>query len=411
MKMKYTDIFVPGGFPQHTYNPRADKALEEKVNEPRENLCKLVTITGQTKSGKTVMTKKIYPKESSIWIDGGAIKTEDDFWNALIDKLEYYQTENVATAEEKSGGSSDEELIKGDLLAFGGSKKRTISESDRTSTTNTKIKTVSTKIRALRGLEELRFPLIVDDFHYINRNIQGDLVRALKSSVFEGIPIILIAIPHKRYDAMKVEKEMTGRISLVQVPSWSREELLYIPQKGFPLLDVSLPKKIVESLADEAVESPHLMQEFCRQISRQLIVDKKKIEEVDLQKIYHDIAENIGRPIFEKLMKGPRQRNDRIPRELKSGNTVDIYGLVLSALAFLKPGLISIEYEELRKAIREIIASTSPQLHEVARVLKHMSNIAATDESSAPVIDFDEKEKKLHITDPFFSFYLKWGKI
>src|SRR5690606_20185045 len=111
------------------------------------------------------------------------------------------------------------------------------------------------------------------------------------------------------------------------------------------------------------------------------------------------------------LAKGPRQRADRMQRKLKDGSTVDIYGLILKALAFLKPGLISLEYEDLRQGIREVAEPPAPQLHEVARVLKHMATIAATDESSAPVIDFDEKEKKLHITDPFFSFYLKWGKI
>jgi hypothetical protein len=77
----------------------------------------------------------------------------------------------------------------------------------------------------------------------------------------------------------------------------------------------------------------------------------------------------------------------------------------------MKPGLVSIEYEDLRAAIRNISAADIPQLHEIARVLKHMSTIASTDESSTPVIDFEEDEKKLHITDPFFAFYLRWGKL
>jgi hypothetical protein len=40
-----------------------------------------------------------------------------------------------------------------------------------------------------------------------------------------------------------------------------------------------------------------------------------------------------------------------------------------------------------------------------------MATIAATDQSSTPVIDFEEEEKKLHITDPFFAFYLRWGEL
>ena len=68
-----------------------------------------------------------------------------------------------------------------------------------------------------------------------------------------------------------------------------------------------------------------------------------------------------------------------MPRELKNGETVDIYGLVLQALAHIRPGLVTLEYEELRTAIREVAARDVPQRHEVSRVLKHMSDIAATD--------------------------------
>ena len=42
--MRYQDIFVPGGFPRHTYNPRKELQLERRLGEVKENLCKLVTI-------------------------------------------------------------------------------------------------------------------------------------------------------------------------------------------------------------------------------------------------------------------------------------------------------------------------------------------------------------------------------
>lgn len=408
--MKYTDVFVPGGFPQYTYNPREEKRLEEKIEEAKNNLCKLVTITGQTKSGKTVLTKKIYPKETSIWIDGGSIKTEDDFWNSLIDKLEYYQLESFSMIEENSGSSTSENQIKAGIKIIEGTQKYQVTEGDKKGSISLRTKNVSTKISAINALELFKTPLIIDDFHYIDRTLQGSLVRALKAPVFEGVPVLIIAIPHKRYDAMKVEREMTGRISQVSIPIWTLEELSFIAKTGFTLLNQTISQDMINYLTNEAVGSPHLMQEFCRNISKK-ILQKEVINNEKIEEIFSEIADNIGRPIFEKLIRGPRQRTDRIQRELKSGEVVDIYGLILKTLAYIKPGLISIEYEELRQAIKEILFTQMPQIHEVARVLKTMSKIAATDESSAPVIDFDDTEKKLHITDPFFSFYLKWGKI
>ena len=159
------------------------------------------------------------------------------------------------------------------------------------------------------------------------------------------------------------------------------------------------------------------MQEFCRAICRAHVIDDSfcgrsaDLGDKELQRVFGETAETIGRPIFEKLAKGPRQRSDRIPRALKAGGEVDIYGLVLHALAHLRPDLVTLEYEDLRAAIRAVSAQDAPQLQEVARVLKHMSEIAATDQSSTPVIDFDEDEKRLHITDPFFAFYLRWGNL
>ena len=242
-------------------------------------------------------------------------------------------------------------------------------------------------------------------------------MRALKPLVFDGLPIVIIAIPHRRYDALKVEKEMTGRIYPVDIPTWSESELEYIPSTGFTLLNYDLATSMSARMASEAIGSPHLMQEFCRGVCRFLDVhaaSKRSSLGVDtrlLNSVLRDTAETIGRPIFEKLARGPRQRTDRVERELKGGQTVDIYELVLYALAHIRPGLISIEYEDLRSAIREVSVSQIPQLHEVARVLKHMATIASTDQSSTPVIDFEEEEKKLHITDPFFAFYLRWGEL
>lgn len=159
------------------------------------------------------------------------------------------------------------------------------------------------------------------------------------------------------------------------------------------------------------------MQDFCRGLAKQRgialveVVHPLDFSVGECETVFHDVADTIGRPIFEKLARGPRQRTDRIQRTLKDGRSVDIYELVLHALASLKPGLVSLEYEDLRGAIRDVSQSQLPQLHEVARVLKHMATIASTDQSSTPVIDFEEAEKKLHITDPFFAFYLRWGDL
>jgi len=277
----------------------------------------------------------------------------------------------------------------------------------------TKSLSLTSRSAAIRQLRLSRLPLIIDDFHYLDRDFQGDVIRALKPLIFEGLPVVLIAIPHRRYDAVKVEREMTGRLEAIHIPAWEAHELLQIASEGFPLLNMEVSEPVTRRFAAEAYGSPHLMQEFCKELAKrnevhQTVPEKCVVANVE-DELFKKVAEGTGKIVFDRLAKGPRQRADRIQRELKSGETGDIYRVTLYALARLGPGLDTIEYEHLRGALRDILAESIPQAHEITRVLEKMAEIAAGDEASTPVLDWEKEEQKLHITDPFFAFYLKWG--
>lgn len=318
-------------------------------------------------------------------------------------------------------GGSTASTVSGEIAGEGGiplvSKlkgKGALSLADRYTKSMSTRPVQGIKARAIRQLRESERPLIVDDFHYLERTAQGSLVRALKPLVFDGHPVVFIAIPHRRYDVIRVEKEMTGRVLSIPVPSWTDDELYQIAAAGFPKLSMTIDDLISRNLASEAYGSPHLMQEFCREVSR----DRLGVNELrsDMpanfkgEKLFKQSAEATGKIIFDKLAKGPRQRTDRMQRPLVGGGTADIYRVILLALSHISPGLNVIDYEILRNAIRSILTDNIPQVNEVTRVLEKMAEIAAKDESSVSVLDWDSDEQKLHITDPFFAFFLKWSE-
>ena len=400
--------------PTLTYVSRSERNLEDRVGSARDNLCKLVTVTGSTKSGKTVLTHRVFPRTNSVWIDGGTVKEEDDLWNFILDSIGgHSETTNTDSSETGSrvagevGGTAQLPLFFEGQGKVGAdiAKKRGQAVARRLS--------LKPRAAAISQLRSSKCPVIIDDFHYLQRDFQGNVIRALKPLIFEGLPVVLIAIPHRRFDAIKVEREITGRIEAVTVPSWDNEELLRIPRGGFPLLNVHMADEVAFQLAIQAYGSPHLMQEFCRMIAadhgiRETVPTKTIISEVS-NDLFQRVAEGTGKVIFDKLAKGPRQRADRLMRKLKTGGSADIYRVVLLALSHLAPGLQTIEYEQLRSAIREILAEQIPQAGEVTRVLEKMAEIASSDESSTPVLDWEKEDQKLHITDPFFAFFLKWG--
>ncbi len=205
--LRYQDIFVPGGFPLHTYNPREELQLEQRLLETKQNLCKLVTVTGHTKSGKTVLANKVFPRENAIWIDGGLVSTEEDLWRNVIEQLGLFESTETEVSSESTatvGGKGSAEA--NFFIAKGTGEVSTEIEKGRGSSTR-KVRSGSPLIIATQGLRDNKIPLIIDDFHYISKEVQGHIVRALKPLIFEGVPVLIIAIPHRRYDAMKVERK------------------------------------------------------------------------------------------------------------------------------------------------------------------------------------------------------------
>jgi hypothetical protein len=412
-----SEVFVPGGLPKYTYVPRRPRKLEEKLGQVNHNLCKIATVTGATKSGKTVLVRKLFDPIPKIWIDGGHVRKEQDFWdNAGAQLVTVSQTAQSIT-EQESAEIGAETTAEASIVVARAGGKITGKGGHASSSTLTTTFTSYTPWSVVDKLKRSHIAVVVDDFHYLSRNLQGTITRFLKPLVFDGVPVVYLAIPHRRYDAIKVEREMNGRIEVVEVPAWSDVELAEIAQLGFPLVNIVPDINTSLMLAREAQGSPHLMQEFCKDICHKSGIAETSpvpryiIPDYDYSRIFRTVAENLGKNIFEILARGPRSRTDRLARKLKDGRTADIYRVVLLALAHLKPGVSTIEYETLRSAIRYILDDVLPDAHQVSRVLEQMARISTMDESSTPVIDYEKDERRLHITDPFFAFFLKWGTV
>nr|WP_156446562.1 MULTISPECIES: hypothetical protein [unclassified Bradyrhizobium] len=279
--------------------------------------------------------------------------------------------------------------------------------------TKSRTKTRSSKVIALKGLSDYTGTIVIDDFHYIETDIQRSLIRALKQKIFDGLRVVVLAVPHRAYDVVKVETEMTGRVRQIEIPKWSNDQLSEIPNIGFDKLNADVPDHIRNTLVSESFASPHLMQWFCSRICTDNGIDvtlseRKSISIDDERSFFSEIAVNTSKRAFDRLAAGPRQRTDRIARSFSDGTQGDIYLAILRAISATGPKL-ALTYEEVRSKLRELMSGEIPQSHEVSRVLVKMTEIARDKIEGEAVIEWDDDEKILHIIDPFFAFYLRWG--
>lgn len=402
-------VFVPGGNPTFTYVPRSELRLEGSIDEYLAERGKVLSVSGPTKTGKTVLLKSRVP--SAIWVSGGTIASSDDFWEAISSRLELFTEEGLqsrsATSDSNRGAAGlNVAIIKGEI----GSSSTSTDESGR-ALSRKRSKQSASRDEILR--DPWAFTVIVDDFHYVPQEVQVKIIRATKDLVFEGMGLIVVAVPHRAYDVVRVEKEMTGRVRQLEVGFWDHTDLSQIATRGFLKLNALDRGDLTARLVKEAFQSPHLMQEFCRELcKRSGILETqaapKELLEPDWQAFYAQLAPDTSKAAFDLLARGPRQRSDRKVRRLSSGQETDIYGAILRAIAHTGP-LTQITYEQLRAAVREVLADDPPQRHEVTRVLEEMAKIAKDQLEGEPVVDYDSALATLFISDPYFAYWLRWG--
>lgn len=409
MTLRIGEVFVVGRLPRVTYNARDNRGLEAQMRAYLEDRGTILSVSGATKTGKTVLLRSVAPE--AITLSGGAIGSISDMWLQIAEQLGVWST---ISRTEVQGEGAEAGWDAGLSTIVAG--KRSGATSSHSAHESSLVRQLNPAIEARKALSGNLYELVIDDFHYIDRDVQLAIVRGLKDLVFDGLGVIIASVPHRAFDAVRVEKEMTGRVTHLNVSPWSPEELVEIARLGFAALNLIDPGgRLAARLAEESFASPHLMQEFCRRLCRANGVEEAResplvLEEPDdWRGFFEETAADTSKMAFDLLRTGPRQRSDRIRRKLKDGRESDIYGAVLAAIAHTGPKL-EIGYEVLRSSLRDVLDSELPQRHEITRVLDQMTQIAKEKVEGEPVLEYDDQLSTVHISDPYFAFFLRWGE-
>ena len=179
---KTVETFVPGGLPEVTYIPRDALHLERSVRDYLSERFRVLSLSGPTKSGKTVLIRRIVP--DAVFLSGGDIKTIDDFWAGIADALGGYQHEaKEIRRDEGERGSLESEI--GASIGIQAKVHTGVENESVESRLHQKSRSRPDRLVAQEGLRDnAALVLVVDDFHYIEPDTQLLIIRGLKQMVF-----------------------------------------------------------------------------------------------------------------------------------------------------------------------------------------------------------------------------------
>lgn len=409
-----SDVFRPRAFPTLTYVSRyvdTEETYEEMLKRALRNTGTLVSITGASKTGKTVLCHRVLPADTIVDLSGGQIASPDDFWEQIAEKLdlpaEYqfaHNAQKTTSFQGNTGGGASLPLF-GNLHLSGGAGLTTSNGN------NVSYKIGRSKTAIMRFMVENKLTLLIDDFHYIDKDVQIYIARTLKTEIFHGLRAILLSLPHRSDDAIRMNPDLIGRTTFIDLAAWSLHDLKEIARKGFHTLDLRVNEEAIAEIAEEAASSPLLMQEICLNLASEML--ERHIQTAGdalLKKTFRNTAKNYQhyRDILRSAYQGPSQgRARRRQYRAAHGTSYDVYGLLLTSIS-TDPPILELPIDEIQRRIRKILGHDEiPNKLTLANAAKHLSDMIKT---ALPKHDsIDTKDKTLYILDPMLLFYLRWS--
>jgi len=418
MKLFATDVFTPNEFPEHTYIERPKEELERKLKNALATPNVVVSIAGPSKSGKTVLTKKLVGETNLIHVFGAEITSGSQLWSRVLDWMEVPASvaeQSVATTANRYGVEAGG---KGSIFVAEATGKGSFDRTQTSSSTTTATRNDVGLARVVREIAKSDFVVFLDDFHYIPADAQNDVAKQLKAAGEQGIKICTATVPHRADNVVRQNPELRGRLAQVDTTFWSPAELQQIAELGFRKLRVSLEEDKMLQLASEACGSPQLMQRICLDVCFGLGIEKEFNEPTKVllssSQMQNTLQQSSTHSDFATMVtamhEGPKKRGtERRLHKLVDGSEGDVYRVVLMALAHGEP-LMELSYRVLMDRIEAVVCTgDGPAASSVVPTCRHIAGIAKRVAPMERVLEWDDEgvSGTMSIVDPYFLFYLR----
>ena len=385
MDKRFSEVFKPGTYPEMTYVSRESKGTkytyEERLQQSLAIDGYLTYIVGPSKIGKTVLCEKVIGVANMVCMSGNDFSKEKDFWSGIGKKV----------------GISMEAAVSEESAAF--------SETEQKSITVTKNYFV-TKDKVIDYFKKNDKVLVLDDFHYAPPEIQYDIACQLKEVIRMGFKAVVVSLPYRSDDAIRLNPDLTGRILVIEIEPWKTEELEEIAKKGFGKLQIQVGQSLIARMAKESIHSPQLMQSICLNIG--LLPDSSDtITDEVIEESCRFTCMNLPYGDVVRVLKaGPSTRGQqRLQYTLSDGSKRDIYGLILKVLSD-NPPLVELSIEELMERIKNSAPENMITTKKVRDSLKNWQKLLETLGSLYQVLEW--KDDTIHVLDNMFLFYIRW---
>jgi len=270
-----------------------ERQFKEALTNP---VYEAVVLYGTSKQGKSSLRRSVLPNESCTFVTATNRMTREGLYREIL---------NSAGARGKQTRETQKKTEAAGKLAFNPFKwlfgiKTPIDASveykreSRDGTTAEDIEVdyaiASAVARKYQEVADSK-PIVIDNFHHIERDLQRDLATDIRAFGEIGVKIVILGTWAAQVYLQRLNSDLVGRMAAISTEPWEDGDLMRILDTGETLLNVRFSAKVKEALVERCAGSVSLVQNAAQRYltslqivetlpSRRFVDDSRRLTEI-----------------------------------------------------------------------------------------------------------------------------------
>lgn len=381
---------------------------------------KQVIVYGSSKQGKTALVSKHLPYDRHILVSLTPKTSVLDIYQTILSAAGVrIRTESVdKRGLETSVGFGAK--VKAMIPLFGSGEAEGKADVKGTVGSDATYEEVPVNLELPQHVADLldrvgsRKRVILENFHYLNDEVQKQLAFDLRAFQELGVRFVILGVWREKNRMAQFNGDLLDRLIEVPVEPWVENDFRRVVARGSEHLNVQFAEPIVNGAIDASFSSVGVLQELLKAMCQEagiagaqpdvVRLDDPSLLEQAIRRKADDYSARHQRAL-EAIAAGHLsggQKGERLPLYLP-------YYLVR---ALLEAGFDGVANGMRRQDIHERIR----QLHhrgedvrgsDMSNLLGGLGNLQAVKSIAPPIIDYDAQSRMLQVVDSTFYFFIK----
>lgn len=421
MSVRLDDVFGVSAKQVKSYIERLD--VDDRFRDfLRED--KHIIVYGSSKQGKTSLVSKHLPYNDHLLVSLTPKTAVLDIYQTILSqagiKIKTNSTARSQSESELSFGAK----VAAILPLFGKGEAETSGTTKAGSSHDVTFEEVPVNLELPQHVADLLNRarvnkwVILENFHYLNDDIQRQLAFDLRAFQELGVRFVILGVWREKNRMVQFNGDLLDRVAELPVEPWKETDFERVAAKGAGELNIRFEQSLIDRAVGASFSSIGVFQELLKGICQEAGVSSRgPFERAITQLAYLDSA-------IENKANDYASRHQRALEAIAAGHhsggqkgeLLPLFLPYYLVRTILEAGFDGVANGITRSTLHERIrachhrgADVRPS--DMTNLLSGLANLQAAKSISPPIIDYDAQKRIIQVVDSTFYFFIKHANL